>query len=36
VADVSIMLGMLILIVHALFKKQESVTEETAAEEPQV
>ncbi|WP_295795620.1 signal peptidase II [Mucilaginibacter sp.] len=36
VADVSIMLGMLILIVHALFKKQEVVTEESAAEEPQV
>jgi signal peptidase II len=37
VADVSIMLGMIILILHAVFKKPDVVVEEgTTTEEPQV
>jgi signal peptidase II len=36
VADVSIMLGMIILIVHAFFKKPDVAIEEASTEEPQV
>jgi len=36
VADVSIMLGMVILILHAVFKRADAVTKEASAEESQV